>query len=852
MKRYSFTCVVVLLACLNNLAFAQFFTDVTTAQGVSVYPTFVYNGTGVSFVDFDNDGWDDISFANDQNQPRFYKNNSGQLMELPSPIWMNEAVKSIIWADYDNDGDKDMLVTRMMSTTGLFRNDGNWQFTDVTLAANIPQTNTVFTHGGSFGDYDRDGWLDIYISNWEHFNGDTNWILHNNGDGTFTDVTDETIANDMARRSFQSSFVDINHDLWPDIFVANDKNTRNSLYLNDGTGAFTDISEAAGFDYEMESMSSSFADFDRDGDMDVYISNTSDGNRLYRNDGNNQFTDIGVSAGIAFNSVCWGALWIDFDLDGWEDIYVVDNNPQLSDQNKLYRNNGNSTFTQTSIAGATADNWRSYSNALGDLNNDGLPDMVVNNDFPQQSKVWQHNSTTNHHLTISLTGIQSNREGIGSWVKLYSSGSCQTKYTFCGDNYMSQNSDKLFFGLGSEASVDSLIIEWPSGMVDHFYAIAVNQHLEILEGSSVQNDLVYEPYSVLCEGDSLYLEATLLGQTIWNDGVVGQGRWVSQTGSYTATTTWNDATYTTPEVSIYFTAPISPLIGVVAPSCANSEDGVIELLNPNDYQLTIWNTDEMGTALNQVGEGVYTLWLRDINGCQRQEEIYLDAPEPLFITLLPSDVLCNGLNTGHVELLISGGVAPYVAADNNPSLEGLMAETYTYQYTDSQGCTIEAETNIQEPSPIIVTWEIDNNTGEIQLQVSGGVSPYSFQWNTGATTQNETPVTPGDYFCDIIDANGCLYQVQINYTFVPQSVNELNSMTLNVYPSPAAERCIVQSPIVIASMHVFDGLGRAVADQKIGASQFELFLNDWANGSYILQAELVNGEKKVVRFEVVH
>lgn len=853
MNRYSITCVVVLLACLNNFSFAQVFADVTAAQGVSVYPTFIYNGTGVSFVDFDNDGWDDISFTNDQNLPRFYKNNNGQLEQLESPIWMTEAIKAIIWADYDNDGDKDMLVTRMLNTCGLFRNEGNWTFTDVTLQAEIPQVSNVYSHGGSFGDYDLDGWLDIYISNWEHFTGDTNWILHNNGDGTFTNVSDVLVASDEARRSFQASFVDINHDRWPDIFVANDKNTRNSLYLNDGTGLFTDISEQAGFDWQMESMSSSFADFDRDGDLDVYISNTNAGNRLYRNDGNNHFTDIGVSAGVAFNSVCWGALWVDFDLDGWEDIYVVDNNPLLSDQNRLYRNNGNSTFTQVSIGAGIVDTWRSYSNALGDLNNDGLPDMVVNNDYPQQSKVLRHNATTNHYLTITLEGVVSNREAIGSWVILYADGICQTKYTFCGDNYMSQNSDKLFYGLGSTSVVDSLIIEWPSGMTDTYYNVSSNQHMHYIEGGSIQNEINYDPlaYTMLCDGDSLYLETTLDGTTIWNDGVQGNGRWVSQSGSYSASTTWNDVVYETPELYVFFSSPIAPLIGVIAPSCAGMNDGQVELINTSDYELAAWQEAGSGSTLTDVIEGEYHLLVRDINGCQTEETVFVDAPEPLQITSLTTDVLCNAMSTGQVELTISGGVPPYTSFIDNPSTTQLSAGNYTYQVLDANGCSVTTSVTIYEADPIYVVWNIDENTGEIQLNVSGGVAPYYYQWNTGSTEQNITPVSVGEFFCDIFDANGCTYQVQVAYNFVPQGVDELAVDQLMLFPVPAAQQLNVQTQQMMREIRIIDLHGRLIAAEKVATTNWYTNVLSWAEGIYIIEVLFENGIKKQSRLEVI-
>ncbi|MFM2000076.1 MAG: hypothetical protein RL204_2023, partial [Bacteroidota bacterium] len=301
-----------------------------------------YNGSGLSCVDFNQDGWDDITFCTRNEPVKFYLNSQGTFI-LTSLVDHQGEIKSALWADIDNDLDQDLLLTTFEGFTKLYKNLGDLVFEDVSEQNGIPQLSGAMSYGASFGDFNRDGSLDLYICNYNWPEGITNWLLVNDGTGKFFDISNTTCASDMNRRSFQSTFLDFNNDLWADLFVINDKQTRNSLYLN-SNGEFSDVSVESGTDHLMESMSNSPCDFDHDGDLDIYITNGPFGNVFLRND-NGQFVDIAPELGMTVGTLCWGALWIDYDADGWEDLYICDIFEYFGDYNRWFRNNGDGTFS---------------------------------------------------------------------------------------------------------------------------------------------------------------------------------------------------------------------------------------------------------------------------------------------------------------------------------------------------------------------------------------------------------------------------------------------------------------------------------------------------------------------------
>lgn len=468
MQRFLFLMVALLPWTLAN---AQNFTEVAASMGITQTFGFGEFGGGVSFHDFNGDGWDDLTFCSKSGEPMyFFTNNNGVFQAITAPVNITDETKDATWVDYDNDGDKDLFVTVHNGINRLYRNDGNLNMTDVTLATfGVLQSND--SQGAVWGDVNRDGWLDLYVTNLSYEGNVLNNLWLNDGDGTFTDVTATSVTSEGVIPTFDAFFFDYNKDGWPDLYTSNDKyENSNHLYRNDG-GMFTDVSAASGTNIAINSMNAGGADYDNDGDLDLYCSNTPEGNVCFRNNGDGTFTDVAGTNGTIFNRVGWASTFFDFNNDGWKDLYVSAMSDNIaSEHNALYINQGNGTFTEPlrNMGGlGGSDYGSSLSHAIGDFNNDGRLDIAVSQVLSYPHLLWRNDETdTNNWIKINLSGVTSNREGVGSWIEIWAGNAYQCQYTHCSMGYLGQNSGNYHFGLGTATSIDSLKVTWPSGIVD--------------------------------------------------------------------------------------------------------------------------------------------------------------------------------------------------------------------------------------------------------------------------------------------------------------------------------------------------------------------------------------------------
>jgi len=466
------------------------FVDKATELGIGVSCGDVPIGNGITFYDYNNDGWDDITLATQDGEPiRFFKNENGVFIEETLNIPSNTAqMKQVNWVDYDNDGHLDVFVTSNVSGNKLYRNDGNYNFSDVTLSSQLPVDN-ISTYGASWGDYNNDGFLDVFLSNRDTAFNIPNYLFRNNTDGTFTNVSDPAGILTTSNLSFCSAFFDFNNDGWQDIYVSKDREVnKNVLYRNNGDGTFTDVSEASNTDLYIDAMSVTIDDYNNDGWLDIYVTNTPGGNAFLRNNGDETFTNIAITNGTSFNSIGWGAVFLDAENDMDLDLYVsglLDGSNTEFLSAAFYENDGLGNFTIPN-SGFINDNRESYSNAIGDVDNDGFSEIAVSNADNDNIFIWKNEaSLTNNWLKIKLEGIQSNTKGIGSLIEISINGDKQYRYTLCGEGYLGQNSGTEIFGLGNNNSVDYVKVKWLSGLEDVIANVSANQVLNIIEGSSV-------------------------------------------------------------------------------------------------------------------------------------------------------------------------------------------------------------------------------------------------------------------------------------------------------------------------------------------------------------------------------
>ncbi|WP_452226508.1 FG-GAP-like repeat-containing protein [Lacinutrix cladophorae] len=488
-KKYIF----FLFLLVSNTILSQInFQDEALALGVNVSSGTPFLGSGVSLVDFDKDGWDDITLATGAGQNiRFFKNVNGTFVEqVFSTINLNYRTKSISWVDIDNDGDKDLFVTSDTDGNKLFENTGSLTFVDITASSGISTAN-MFSYGATWGDIDNDGFLDVFINN--RSETISNKLYKNNGNNTFVDVSATAGISSSAYMSFCAAFFDFNNDGWQDIYISNDKyNNANIMYKNNGDGTFVDESEYSGTNISIDAMTTTIGDYNNDGWFDIYVTNTTAGNVLFRNEGDGTFANATEGSGTSYNSIGWGTVFLDAENDKDIDMYVsgsLDGTVPSFVSAAFYENIGTGIFQAPANAGFLGDNSESYSNAVSDINKDGLIDIVVNNGGDDNVFIWKNLSiTTNNWLKVSLEGVQSNIDGIGSVIEISINGNKQYRYTHSGEGYMSQNSTTESFGLGNDTTIDYVKVTWLSGVVDIINNVSANQTIHIVENSTLSNN----------------------------------------------------------------------------------------------------------------------------------------------------------------------------------------------------------------------------------------------------------------------------------------------------------------------------------------------------------------------------
>jgi hypothetical protein len=498
-------------------------------------------GTGVAWLDYDQDGLMDLFFvqsaATDIYKPStplhcalYHNNGDGTFTDVTQRAGVGgegHYGQGVAVGDFDNDGYPDLYVTGYNYAI-LYRNNRDGTFTDVTSKAGVADKGGWSTSAGWF-DYDKDGWLDLVVTNYIEWTPETNiWcgehqagyrsychpgnykgqktkLYHNNHDGTFTDVSAASGVGKPESKGMGLVLADFNNDGWPDIAVANDS-WPNFLFINKHDGTFEDVSLYSGVAASQEGryeagMGIDAADIDGDGWYDIYITHLDfELNRLYHNNRDGTFTDDTYSRGIAkvMHLSGVGMKFIDYDNDGWSDILqlngaMLDNiqlyHPEVSYKEPLlmFRNIGKGKFDNVSES-LGADFMHPIAGrglATADYDNDGDIDFVTNNRGDYPSLLRNDGGNANHWLTVLLIGTKSNRDGIGSSLRLISEGVPQVEQAKGGMGYMSASDPRIHFGLGKKTKIDSLQVTWPSGQVDTLKDVPIDQIIAVQEGKGI-------------------------------------------------------------------------------------------------------------------------------------------------------------------------------------------------------------------------------------------------------------------------------------------------------------------------------------------------------------------------------
>ena len=468
--------------------------DIVGFYGIELF----HGGGGVSFVDWNSDGFDDLTFATNNGQDVIFYENLGDGFQLVDPPFVSNTYehKQILWIDYDNDGDKDLFISTYNGPNLLYQNDGNMNLTDVTATVGLP-TDSQETFGITFGDVNMDGYLDFYQCNHgvNGSNGATNeYYVYDPSSSSYIDQTAMAGIGNGIKLSFCSAFFDFDRDNDLDLYIANDKiSQENTLYMNLGNGVFVDVSIPSNSNIAICAMNTAIGDYNNDGFFDIYVTNSFSGpSTLLKNDGDNTFTDVSVSAGVTFDRNGWAANFLDYDNDMDLDLYVTSQDPGIDVPSAFYVNDGNGSFAEPlSLNGGLGgvDTVGAQVNAYGDFNNDGKLDVAVNRVFDVNFSLFSnHTENDNNYLAIKLQGSQANRDAYGAIMEVWIDGSSWSYATHSTHAYLAQNSDRQIISIGTHTSIDSLQIIWPSNtgmetiMGSDFLINGVNN---ITEGSGI-------------------------------------------------------------------------------------------------------------------------------------------------------------------------------------------------------------------------------------------------------------------------------------------------------------------------------------------------------------------------------
>ncbi len=529
------------------------FADITAKAGIT-FKHFKGNngisinreefGPGVCVADFDGDGWQDIYFVNGRDlygrgiqvsNALYHNNHDGTFTDVTEKAGVPGTGYGLgcVWGDFDNDGFPDLFVTQYGKNV-LYRNNGNGTFTDVTDKAGVGGLESgTFHSGATFFDYDRDGWLDLYVGSYvnlgdkrycrlgevmsscapSEYQGSPDALYHNNHDGTFSNVTKAAGIYQPNGKNLSVQAADYDNDGWPDLFVAND-GLNAYLYHNEKNGTFKEIGLTAGMAVSsrgtvMAAMCISLGDYNNDGQLDLYISDFQhSSDHLWLNDGKGFFDEVSDEAGITrptHEVLSFGGGFFDYDNDGLLDIFIANGHvyPEVEQAtpgtryrqiNSLFHNEGNGKFVEIGKSSGSGFETPHVGRgvAFADLDNDGFVDVVVANNGDSPLVLHNSGANGNRFLNFKLIGKKSNRDGLGARIRIVSNSVSQLREISGGGSYLSQSDLRANFGLGAAKSADLVEVKWPSGLKQEFHNVQADKFYVIEEG---QEKLQMQPAS---------------------------------------------------------------------------------------------------------------------------------------------------------------------------------------------------------------------------------------------------------------------------------------------------------------------------------------------------------------------
>ena len=741
-------CIAALIMCLCSfICFAQF-ENYSESWNLPSGSYDAFYGNGVSVFDYDGDNIDNITVAHPYIGISGFHVSQGELLsDFFVPLPLN--IKQLIWADFNNDGDKELFVTTYGSGLFLYEYSGDGL---TLIEGSFSSIISGFHYGASAADYDNDGDLDLFVTQYWNYNFGAplpNLLFRNEGNFEFTEVGASLGVNAATNNSFQSVWIDFNRDGWQDIYVVNDKNIPNLFYQNNFGMSFTEISSGNNTNVVMSCMSNSISDYNRDGYFDIFIT---DGVTpvLLQGDSIGSFTQVAYDVGFGNLQTGWGALWIDDDLDGWDDIHICQGGTVLeSIPNQYFKNNeGNFTLNNSFDSYLKA----SFVNAKGDFDADFFPDFVVMNASPNSYDVWKGHPNENNYIKLKLEGTISNQDAAGTIVEVYTDSSLSMKALLYGDNYISQSSNLLLFGLGNSETIDSIAIYWPLGLIERYYNIEPNHFYHAIEGANELVDLNSISYNInICPPIDQYVvtpDSTWI-QWLWKNGEYNNSQVVYSDTLISAQAWNNEGQVFTLKFNVTF-SPNFPNVTIENYPCLNQESMLI-IENNDSWDVILNDTDLTNDSLS-LGSGSYSLVVTNLLGCSQDTIFDIEIHDSLVVAV-NSIVSCpDSLSTFSIEIQNE--------QLNNLTLDGLdyfngqiTPGIYPFTITSIAGCQYSDTLTVLERG--VPQFSVINDTICSALFISSDFEITDFEgyeW----TFENYTAAAEPDLFnFEFSDSLGC-------------------------------------------------------------------------------------------------